>query len=169
MRVNRILDLAKWGFNVPRFIHNANRHYGSDTHMCLKGLFQKTQVFCLLSTHKESGHSEFNPHTTLESAVLSLSGCDRSDTLIMEMVEAEFGGSVVFTNKEEGVLCIKKKRTAFRMLYDIKDIKLRHIVRTLDKIREKVGQKMVRVDFVWSTDFTGVFGSRLVVFDYKII
>lgn len=167
MRVDKLLDLAKWGFNVPRFVHNAWTNYERDTYLSLKQLFAKTEEFDIVASRKD-GQTKVFRGLQLSNVPLLLIEFEGRDyeTLVMEHVPKDFKGSVLFWSEESGQFYMKHTSSKFNYLGDIENLKYRHIVRTLSKLKERFPDNNVRVDFIWAKDFIGVFGSRLIVTDY---
>ena len=175
MKIERFVDLANWGFNVPLFVVNANKNYGKDTYSAMKEVFgRKRRIDIFLSKDEEKDKTILN--LSLNTAVLDINTFEGNgySSIMFENIPADFSGVVVFNSeiggcfyhfdRDQGV-----SRHPFNYLADIDDSKFRHIVRVLHRIKEKLGSVSVSIDYVWAQDFSGVNGSRLIVYDYEIL
>lgn len=178
MRVDRFLNLAKWGYNVPVFIHNSIRNYGSrDAYISLRTLFTKTKPFDLLATRVDGKDTKFFESLQLADAVLRMSHLENSnyDTILMERFATDWDALVVFERTVGGKLYIYghgdeyEKKVTFSSLIEIEDLVFRHVVRQCQGIKDKFLDKVVRIDVKWAKDFVGVSGSKLTLYDYRYI
>ncbi len=173
MRVDKVLNLAEWGFNVPAFIHNPIGHYGDDAYLCLKEIFsyvQNKRYFSVLATNMTTGKSSYSKGLSLQSAHVSCIPLERRGNEVLIFVEypKEFSGSVVLF--KEGVSCFTydDKLLKFYDVMQIENLVHRHIVREVCRIKEKVNVESIRVRYVWSKEFGGILGTRLLFLDYRI-
>lgn len=174
MKVDRLLNLAEWGFNVPVFVHNPWRHYGDDLYLCLKEIFSYVhgeRVFSVLATHPETGKSSYVSGLSLQSARLDCYSFETKgyEVLIFVGYPKEFSGSVLLDEHRPSVfITTADEPLKFRDVNQINNLVHRHIVREAEKVRKKVGVDMILVKYLWAKGFVGVRGSRLVFLDYRI-
>lgn len=174
MRTDRVLRLAEWGFNVPFFIENPCSHYGRDTYLIVKSIFLRTNHFALLATRRSDKSTQFQTDMRLADALLRVSFLEDTgyDVILMEHVPVAFKGFVKFSGNDFdlNVLCIEgQDDKIFVCAEDLRSLKCRHIVRELFKVQAKMPVIPCKVEFIWTTDFIGVKGSRLIVTNYDFL
>jgi hypothetical protein len=177
MRVERFLNLAQWGYNVPVFVYNPVRNYGNrDAYISLRTQFTKVKPFDLLASRIDGKETKFFEDLSLADAVLRMAHLEDSnyETILMErykidwealLVCARGGGKMYIYGLKDSY----EKIIEFHELREIEDLTLRHVVRSCQGIGAKFPDKMVRVDLKWAKDFVGVNPSKLILYDYRYV
>lgn len=172
MWLDRFLQLAEWGLNVPLFLRNPSTNYGQGTYQQLKWHFYRAETLSIIGARKDgkrSLHVQAKPLRTIFIEVVALKA--NWEIIVLEDVDVEFGGFVIFNEDGTGEYHLLTKEVfqkQFCLIESIEDVKMRCLVREMYKVYEKV-QKMVFVQFCWAKKFCGVKPSRLVILDYLII
>jgi len=172
MWLDRFLQLAEWGFNVPLFLRNPNTNYGQGAHQQMKELFHQAKTLSLIGARKDGKrvlHVQGKPLGTIFVEAVALE--PNWEILVLEDVDVEFNGSVVFDEAGFGEYSLPTKgvfRKRFSTVEAIEDVKMRCLIRGMSKVYEKL-QTAVIVQFCWAKNFCGVKPSRLVILDYLVI
>lgn len=172
MWVDRFLQLAEWGFNVPLFLRNPSTNYGFAAHQQLKELFHQAKTLSIIGARKDGKrtlHVRGKPLSTIFVETVALE--PRWEILVLEDVDVEYYGSVIFNEDGTGEYNIPTKgvfRKRFSIVESIEDVKQRCLIREMCRIYKKL-QKAVIVQFFWAKKFCGVKSSRLVITDYLVM
>lgn len=170
--LDRFLQLVEWGFNVPLFLRNPSTNYGHSAHQQMKELFHRAKTLSIIGARKDGKrelHVQRKPLGTIFVETVALE--PRWEIIVLEDINVEFSGSVVFYVPGWGEYSLPSKgvfRKRFSTVEVIEDVKLRCLIREMNKIYERL-QKTVVVQFCWAKKFCGVKPSRLVILDYLVI
>jgi hypothetical protein len=175
-RYKRFLLLAAWGFNVPVFLINPEQKYPRDTFVHLKeNEFMDIPDVSLL-VEKEAT-TRFFSCLRLQNAVAMLLEFRRSgyDTLLYEFAPWEFKGIMSVERRGGGSYQVwpefesDGKIFAFRRFEEIGNLRLRHVAREAERVRECAGADRCFVEFYWTIQAAGVKCSKLVLYNFKKI
>ena len=172
MWVDRFLQLVEWGCNVPLFLRNPSTNYGQGAHQQLKELFHEAKTLSIIGARKDGKrtlHVEGKPLGTIFVETVALE--PNWEILVLEDVEVEFSGSVLFRGDGMGEYNLTETRVfekRFSTIEAIEDVKMRCLIRDMSTVYEKL-QRAVVVQFCWAKKFCGVKPSRLVILDYLVI
>lgn len=172
MWLNRFLQLVEWGCNVPLFLRNPSTNFGMGAHQQLKELFHEAKSLSIVGARKDGKrdlHVQGMPLGTVFVDIIALE--PNWEILVLEDVDVEFSGSVLFHRDGTGEFNVPTKgifRERFSTVEAVEDVKMRCLIRDMSRVYEKL-QKAVIVHFCWAKKFCGVKPSRLVIFDYLVI
>jgi len=172
MWLDRFLQLVEWGCNVPLFLRNPNTNYGEGAHQQLKELFHEAETLSIIGARKDGKRDLHVEGLSLGAVFVDIIALEPTwEIVVLEDVDVEFGGSVVFNEDGMGEYSLPAKgvsKKRFSTVEAIKDVKMRCLVRDMSKVYEKL-QKAVVVHFCWAKKFCGIKPSRLVILDYVVI
>jgi len=172
MWLDRFLQLVEWGCNVPLFLRNPSTNYGEGAHQQLKELFHEAETLSIIGARKDGKRDLHVEGLSLGAVFVDIIALEPTwEIVVLEDVDVEFGGSVVFNEDGMGEYSLPAKgvsKKRFSTVEAIKDVKMRCLVRDMSKVYEKL-QKAVVVHFCWAKKFCGIKPSRLVILDYVVI
>jgi len=138
----------------------------------LKELFHEAKTLSIIGAKKNGKralHVQGMPLGTVFVETIALE--PNWEIIVLEDVDVEFSGSVVFDESGMGEYSLPAKgvsRKRFSTVEAIEDVKMRCLIRDMSRVYEKL-QTAVIVQFCWAKKFCGVKPSRLVVLDYLVI
>jgi len=179
MNINTLKKLAEWGFNVPKFVFSPGKHFKRDAIHTLRELFLRSESVCLLAVREDGVKSKTYDELHIPDAYMRSQALEDSfyTTVIVENVPFDMKGIVVFERTSGGTIkwtVDNKKYASFCFGYPeaVPDLKLRHVVRECQHVRDRVWKEspehFVKVEWRWAVDFMGVNGARLVIYTYEI-
>lgn len=164
------LKLAGWGFNVPLFLCNPCGAHGRDTYQFLRSFFNGIPLFDLIAERVDKKKSQQHHGITLQDAFLIMSYLESAgyNVVILEQIEHEWTGVATFNRDGSGDFKTSEMNRfeKFQLVDFIEDVKLRCIIRSLQEVQEKTGDR-VRVSFGWAKNFSGVNQLKIIFYDYK--
>lgn len=172
MWLDRFLQLVEWGCNVPLFLRNPNTNYGQGAHQQLKELFHQAKTLSIIGARKDGKRDLHLEGMSLGAVFVDIIALEPNwEILVLEDIDIEFSGSVFFNAVGWGEYSLPSKgvsRKRFYLIESIEDVKMRCLIRDMNKVYEKL-QKAVVVHFCWAKNFCGIKPSRLVILDYVVI
>jgi len=171
MDVHRFLTLAEWGFNVPLFMCDPNKHYGRDTCVVLKKYFRRCFRFSILFKHVGQKQNRFFSDLSFNDVfnrAVSLDK-DKYEIVVMEYVPIEFACYVTLRRDGSGGYVVDTGRVKEFLCYDfIEDVKMRCLIRPAQVVFTKGDFDIIQLSFWWVKHFSGVSYSKQIFYDFSI-
>lgn len=171
MRVDRFLQLVEWGFNVPLFLRNPSTNFGNNAYQQMKEHFHQAKTLGILGARKDGKRSLHVMWKSLGVVFVEAVALEPNwEIIVLEDIDVEFSGFVLFNKDGTGEYSLPAEKIfqkRFSMLEVIEDVKMRCLIRKMNKVYERL-QTAVVVEFCWAKKFCGVEPSRLVVLDYLV-